>query len=171
LESGLSEADAAARLAALGPVAKQASSRSYGSIVRANVLTVFNVILGAFGVGTGTVTGYLFALHDLDCTVMQARTVAAAVLVTVGLYLVLALEAADSRRRSTLVSGMCLSLGGLFIAAFVLPTVRRFFALSLPTLGMIATAVLASVLAIGALSLAGYTPVAGDTAATAEEQT
>lgn len=122
-------------------------------------------------VGTGTVTGYLFALHDLDCTVMQARTVATAVLVTVGLYLVLALEAAGSRRRSTLVSGMCLSLGGLFIAAFVLPTVRRFFALSVPTLGMIATAVLASVLAIGALSLAGYTPVAGDTAATAEEQT
>ena len=49
MESGLSEADAAAALAALGPVAKPASSRSYGSIVRANVLTVFNVILAAFG--------------------------------------------------------------------------------------------------------------------------
>jgi cation-transporting P-type ATPase E len=122
-------------------------------------------------VGTGTVTGYLFALHDLDCTVMQARTVATAVLVMVGLYLVLALEAAGSRRRSTLVSGMCVTLAGLFIAAFVLPSVRRFFALSVPTVGMIATAVLASVLAIGALSLAGYTPVAGDAAATAEEQT
>jgi cation-transporting P-type ATPase E len=122
-------------------------------------------------VGTGTVTGYLFALHDLDCTVMQARTVATAVLVTVGLYLVLALEAAGSRRRSTLVSGMCLSLGGLFIAAFVLPTVRRFFALSMPTLGMIATAVLASLLAIGALALAGYTPLAGEAAAASEEQT
>jgi cation-transporting ATPase E len=122
-------------------------------------------------VGTGTVTGYLFALHDLDCTVMQARTVATAVLVTVGLYLVLALEATGSRRRSTLVSGMCLSLGGLFIAAFLLPTVRRFFALSVPTLGMIATAVLASLLAIGALALAGYTPLAGEAAAASEEQT
>jgi len=30
-------------------VAKPASSRSYGSIVRANVLTVFNAILAAFG--------------------------------------------------------------------------------------------------------------------------
>jgi cation-transporting P-type ATPase E len=119
-------------------------------------------------VGTGTVTGYLFALHDLDCTVMQARTVATAVLVTVGLYLVLALEAAGSRRRSTLVSGMCLSLGGLFIAAFLLPTVRRFFALSVPTLGMIATAVLASLLAIGALALAGFTPTATDAAVMSE---
>lgn len=122
-------------------------------------------------VGIGTVTGYLFALHDLDCTVMQARTVATTVLVTVGLYLVLSLEATGSRRRSALVSGMCLSLGGLFVAAFVLPAVRRFFALSVPTLGMIATAVLASLLAIGALALAGYTPVAGDPAATTEEQT
>ena len=119
-------------------------------------------------VGTGTVTGYLFALHDLDCTVMQARTVATAVLVTVGLYLVLALEAAGSRRRSTLVSGMCLSLAGLFVAAFLLPAVRRFFELSVPTLGMIATAVLASVVAIGALALAGFTPAAGDAAVMSE---
>jgi cation-transporting P-type ATPase E len=122
-------------------------------------------------VGTGTVSGYLFALHDLDCTVMQARTVATTVLVTVGLYLVPALEAAGSRRRSTLVSGMCVTLAGLFVAAFLLPAVRRFFALSVPTLGMIATAVLASLMAIGALALAGYTPVAGDTAVTLGEQT
>ncbi|HEX4837650.1 MAG TPA: HAD-IC family P-type ATPase, partial [Solirubrobacteraceae bacterium] len=49
MQDGLSEADAAAALAAQGPVAKPASSRSYGSIVRANVLTVFNAILAAFG--------------------------------------------------------------------------------------------------------------------------
>jgi cation-transporting P-type ATPase E len=49
LQSGLSEVEAAAVLAALGPVAKQASSRSFGSIARANILTVFNVILAAFG--------------------------------------------------------------------------------------------------------------------------
>jgi cation-transporting P-type ATPase E len=49
---GLSEADAAARLAAGGPSPKPTSSRSYTSIVRANVLTVFNVILAAFGAVT-----------------------------------------------------------------------------------------------------------------------
>jgi nucleotide-binding universal stress UspA family protein len=46
---GVSEAEAAARLAARGPAPKPASSRSYASIVRANLLTVFNAILAAFG--------------------------------------------------------------------------------------------------------------------------
>ncbi len=113
-------------------------------------------------VGTGTVTGYLFALHDLDLSVMQARTVATTVLVAAGLYLVIALEAAGSRKRSTLVSGMCAVLAGMYVAAFLIPAVRRFFELSLPTLGMILTAALASLLAIGALALAGYTPTAAD---------
>src|SRR5438552_6619299 len=38
---GLSEAEAQRRLAARGPVEPPASSRSYASIVRANVFTVF----------------------------------------------------------------------------------------------------------------------------------
>ncbi len=49
---GLSEADASARLAARGTPARAQSSRSYRSIVRANVLTVFNLILAAFGAVT-----------------------------------------------------------------------------------------------------------------------
>ncbi|MGZ4279270.1 MAG: P-type ATPase, partial [Solirubrobacteraceae bacterium] len=46
---GLTAAEAAQRLAARGPVARTASSRSYASIVRANVFTVFNLILAVFG--------------------------------------------------------------------------------------------------------------------------
>ncbi|HWY90607.1 MAG TPA: hypothetical protein VNY31_08040 [Solirubrobacteraceae bacterium] len=261
MQDGLSEADAAAALAAQGSVAKPASSRSYGSIVRANVLTVFNAILAAFGaitlvfgdwrdalflgvivanttigiaqearakraldrlallvapratvvrdgsarevavgevvpgdlvrVGAGdqvVADGEVREAHDLrlDESMLTgesepvARGVgesihsgvfATAVLVTVGLYLVVALEAAGSRRRSTLVSGMCLSLAGLFVAAFGLPAVRRSFALSVPTPGMIATALIASLLAIGALALASYTPVAGDAPTISEELT
>jgi cation-transporting ATPase E len=49
---GLSAAEAAARLEARGRPAPTASSRSYASIVRANVVTPFNVILTAFGVLT-----------------------------------------------------------------------------------------------------------------------
>lgn len=49
---GLSEARAAALLAASGPPRKVATSRSYRSIVRANVLTVFNLILAVFGAVT-----------------------------------------------------------------------------------------------------------------------
>src|SRR4051794_12132936 len=50
--AGLTEAEAARRLAAGGPRRRPATSRSYTSIVRANVLTVFNLILVAFGVVT-----------------------------------------------------------------------------------------------------------------------
>ena len=49
LASGLSEAEAARRLRARGTIHAPATSRSYASIVRANTLTVFNLILTAFG--------------------------------------------------------------------------------------------------------------------------
>ena len=47
--TGLSAAEAARRLAARGPSEPSGSTRSYKSIVRANVFTVFNVILAFFG--------------------------------------------------------------------------------------------------------------------------
>ena len=49
---GLSEAEAARRLAAAGRARRAGTSRSYASIVRANVLTVFNLILAGFGTVT-----------------------------------------------------------------------------------------------------------------------
>jgi cation-transporting ATPase E len=50
--AGLNEADAARRRATRGPVEPEPSSRSYRTIVRANVLTVFNLILLVFGLLT-----------------------------------------------------------------------------------------------------------------------
>jgi len=47
--SGLTSEEAARRLRQRGPLEASASSRSYASIVRANVLTVFNLILAVFG--------------------------------------------------------------------------------------------------------------------------
>ena len=49
---GLTEREAARRRAASGPRRETASSRSYASIVRANVLTIFNLILLVAGVAT-----------------------------------------------------------------------------------------------------------------------
>ncbi|MHB8696383.1 MAG: P-type ATPase, partial [Solirubrobacteraceae bacterium] len=46
---GLSEADARRRLAERGGADDVSGSRSYASIVRANVFTIFNLILAAFG--------------------------------------------------------------------------------------------------------------------------
>ena len=50
--SGLSEAEADRRVAERGPAPPQQTSRSYRSIVTANVFTVFNLILLVFGVLT-----------------------------------------------------------------------------------------------------------------------
>lgn len=47
--AGLSEAEAERRLAAARRPRRPEASRSYASIARANVLTVFNLILAAFG--------------------------------------------------------------------------------------------------------------------------
>src|SRR5579862_4626978 len=52
LRTGLSEVEAARRLADRGRAPRSRSSRSYTSIVRANVFTVFNLILAAFGAVT-----------------------------------------------------------------------------------------------------------------------
>ena len=115
----------------------------------------FAVPAGAL-LGAGLVAGYLFALHDLDLSVRDSRTVAVTILVACGLYLVLALEAEGSRRRSTLVGGMCAVLAGLFVAALLLPATRRFFELNTLDVGMVVTAVCASAVAIAALALSGY---------------
>ncbi len=107
-------------------------------------------------IGTGVVAGYLFAIHDLDLSVPQARTVALTTLVACGLYLVMALEAGGSRRRSALVAGMCALMAGLYVAAFLIPAARSFFVLTPPNPGMLLTSVLASAVSIGALALCGF---------------
>jgi magnesium-transporting ATPase (P-type) len=50
--TGLTEAEAARRLAAAGPPQEQRTSRSYLSIAIANTFTVFNLILAGFGLAT-----------------------------------------------------------------------------------------------------------------------
>jgi magnesium-transporting ATPase (P-type) len=106
--------------------------------------------------GTGLVAGYLFSLHDLDLPVADARTVALTTVVASGLYLVMALEAGGSRRRSTLVAAMCAVMGALYITALVIPATRSFFELTIPSVGMIVTATLASAISVGALALCGF---------------
>lgn len=108
-------------------------------------------------VGVGVVSSHLFVLHDLDLGVDRARTVATTVLVAVGLYLVLVLEA-HGRRRTGVVSAMCAALGAVYVIVWITPSLRGFFDLAIPTPAMVATAVVASLLSIGALAAAGFGP-------------
>ncbi len=116
----------------------------------------FAVPAGAL-VGAGLVAGYLFARHDLNLSVADSRTVTVTILIACGLYLVMALESEGSRQRSTLVAVMCAVLAGVYVACLLLAPIREFFALTIPTVEMIATAVGASTVSIGALWLSGYT--------------
>jgi cation-transporting ATPase E len=80
--------------------------------------------------GVGLTSGYRFAVHDLDLTVNDARTVAVTILVARGLYFVLALEGEGSRKRSSLVAAMCALLADLYVTAVLAPVTRRFFELN-----------------------------------------
>jgi cation-transporting ATPase E len=105
--------------------------------------------------GVGVVASYLFALHDLDYDVHQARTIATSVLIIVGLYLVLALEAFGSPRRRHVIDAMCVALAGVYALTLALPGTRDFFDLAVPTAGMIVTAIAGAGLSIAGLYLSG----------------
>jgi magnesium-transporting ATPase (P-type) len=116
----------------------------------------FAVIAGVL-TGTGVVAAYLFALHDLDLSVTGARTVALTTLVGTGLYLVMALEAGGSTRRSALVAAMSGVMGAIYLVTLLLPAGRAFFELSPIGPGMIVTSILAIGVSVAALALSGFT--------------
>jgi magnesium-transporting ATPase (P-type) len=108
-------------------------------------------------VGVGVLASYLFALHPLRLPLTEARTAAITVLIVLGLYLILVLEATGLRRR-TIVSLAVAALAALYVLALVIPPVRSFFELAPPNLGILATALGGSLLSLVALFLSGFTP-------------
>jgi len=105
--------------------------------------------------GTGLLSGYLFARHNLEFDVRASRTTALTILILGGLYLILALEAGGSRTRSRMVAGMCACMALIYVAALALPFARNFFNLTVASAGMVLTAVLATAVMIVALDLSG----------------
>jgi cation-transporting P-type ATPase E len=113
----------------------------------------FAVPAGALA-GVGVVASYLFALHDLDLPVREARTVATSVLVLVGLYLVLLLEHGGRRLRHNLISVMCAVLAGIYVLALAEPAIRHFFDLATPTPAIVLTSLAGAALSMACLYLA-----------------
>jgi cation-transporting P-type ATPase E len=113
----------------------------------------FAVPAGA-AAGIGVVSSYQFALNALELPLLEARTVAICVLVLVGLYLILALEDVGGRR-GRLVGGMCLALLLAYAGTLALPSTREFFELAVPTVEIVATAVVGSAIAVAGLELMG----------------
>jgi magnesium-transporting ATPase (P-type) len=81
--------------------------------------------------GLGVLSAFLFALNVAGVDLAEAQTVATTVLVLVGLYLVLALEA-SSPRRAAAVGALCAVLVVVFAALLAWDGARSFFELSVP---------------------------------------
>jgi cation-transporting P-type ATPase E len=77
----------------------------------------------------GVLASYLFALNVIDLPLVDARTVATTVIVVVGLYLVLALEA-SGRVRGAAVAALCVGLLVVYVLVLLTPGLRGFFELS-----------------------------------------
>jgi magnesium-transporting ATPase (P-type) len=103
--------------------------------------------------GIGILTAYLLARHAFDATLIEARTVTVATVVTAGLAIVIVLEDEPGRRRLA-VSGLCalMALGLVLVCA--LPAARRFFALAPATGSMVAASAIGTALMLILLAIA-----------------
>jgi cation-transporting ATPase E len=114
--------------------------------------------VGRFAVPAGTAAGlgvlasFVFARNVGRLPLMEARTIATTVLVLVGLYLILVLEASTRRRAAAVgsLTGAMLVLYALVIAA---PGTRHFFALTVPGPGGVFLALAGAAIAVTGLWL------------------
>jgi cation-transporting ATPase E len=102
--------------------------------------------------GLGVVSSYHFALNALDLPLIAARSVATTVLVTVGLYLILALEV-TGRVRAVAVVALCAALAIGYATILSLPAARSFFALAAPNTAILLVAAGGALVAISGLCL------------------
>ncbi len=102
--------------------------------------------------GLGVLAAYLLALNVFDLGLVEARTVATTVLIAVGLWLILALEA-TGRKRSAGVGILCGALLAVYGVVLALPGLRGFFELAVPGLGAVAIALFGTGLSVGFLWL------------------
>ncbi len=111
----------------------------------------------------GVISSYLFALNVLNLSQIEAYTVSVTVLVLVGLYLILALEAAG-RKRSTAVISLCLVMLAIYAVILASAGLRDFFELTVPNAGVVLSSLGGATLAITGLWLTDdrFVPALGD---------
>jgi len=102
--------------------------------------------------GLGVLAAFLVTLNVLDAGLVEARTVATTVLVVVGLYLILALEATGGRR-SRWVAVLCGALLALYLVVLAAPGLREFYELEVPSAAAWLVTLIGCALAIGFLWL------------------
>jgi magnesium-transporting ATPase (P-type) len=114
--------------------------------------------VGRFAVPAGTAAGlgvlasFVFARNVARLPLTEARTIATTVLVLVGLYLILALEA-TSRRRAAAVGVLSAAMLVLYALVLAAPFARHFFALDVPGIGGVFVVLAGAALAVAGLWL------------------
>ena len=95
---------------------------------------------------------------------VRARTVATTVLVLVGLYLVIVLEA-SSKMRGYTVGALCAALFALYLVVLSLPGWRDFFEVAAPDPAIILVSLVGTALAVTGLALTDerFLPLPGGT--------
>ena len=118
-------------------------------------------------IGLGVLSSYLFALNVINLSVVEAQTVAVTVLVSVGLYLIIVLEA-SGRRRGAAVLLLCVVLYALYWLSLALPGTRDFFELAVPNAAIILSSIGGVALSILGLFFTGEKFIPGAAARLAE---
>jgi len=114
--------------------------------------------VGRFAVPAGTAAGlgvlasFVLARNVGRLPLAEARTIATTVLVLVGLYLILALEA-TSRRRAAAIGSLVCAMLLLYAIVIAVPFARHFFALTIPGPGGVAITLAGAALAVVGLWL------------------
>ena len=89
-------------------------------------------IPAGLAIGIGVSAGYLLARYGFDLGLGHSRTVATGIVVVCGLAVVIRLEGEGGLRRLA-VAGLCAAMALLFVLALVVPFLRDFYELSMPT--------------------------------------
>jgi len=100
--------------------------------------------------GLGVLASFVFARNVGRLPLAESRTIATTVLVLVGLYLILALEA-TSRKRAVAVATLTGAMLVLYLVVLALPGLRDFFALTVLGAGGVFIALAGAALAVGGL--------------------
>jgi cation-transporting P-type ATPase E len=100
--------------------------------------------------GFGVLSAFLLARNVFELSLVSARTAATTVLIIVGLYLVLILEATSVRRLQR-VAVLCGAMLAIYVVVLALPSVRDFFMLDVPGFRIMVATAIGTTLAIGFL--------------------
>jgi magnesium-transporting ATPase (P-type) len=102
------------------------------------------------GIGIGIVAGYALARYGFELGLISSRTVATAIVVACGLAVVIRLET-EGGRRQLAVAGLSALMAVFFALSLIVPFLRHFYELAIPTADMAIAWALGTLLGVGGM--------------------